>query len=85
MPHRKRGPSPLFPEVVETIALVLADHGRPPLPLGEATRVLGETGLDSLMLAEVLVRLEDRLKRDPFAAGFVDFRTIGELARLYEA
>jgi acyl carrier protein len=43
----------------------------------------GEILLDSLDLAGIVVELESITGKDPFSNGFVDFRTIGQLAELY--
>jgi hypothetical protein len=43
----------------------------------------GEILLDSLDLAGIVVELESITGKDPFSNGFVDFRTIGQLADLY--
>jgi acyl carrier protein len=45
----------------------------------------GPLEIDSLDLAALVVHLTDKTQRDPFADGFVEFRTVGELARLYAA
>jgi acyl carrier protein len=45
----------------------------------------GDLNLDSLDLAGIVVNLSDLTKKDPFAGGFIEFRTVGELARLYAA
>jgi acyl carrier protein len=45
----------------------------------------GDLSLDSLDLAGIVVNLSDLTERDPFAGGFIEFRTAGELARLYAA
>jgi acyl carrier protein len=39
--------------------------------------------MDSLDLAVLVVELEERIGKDPFKDGFVNFRTAGELADLY--
>lgn len=70
--------------VIEVIEDVLRDKLQEPPPMNADTVVLAETGLDSLDLAVVVIRMEERTGRDPFHAGFIHFRTIGELARLYE-
>lgn len=70
--------------VAETIAQVLREAGKSAPQLDGNCRVLGETGLDSLGLAEVVMRLEDKFGRDPFENGFIHFGTIEELARLYD-
>ena len=43
----------------------------------------GDLPIDSLDLASLVRELEDITGHDPFKDGFVDFRTAGELARLY--
>jgi acyl carrier protein len=43
----------------------------------------GGLPLDSLDLAGLVVELENATGIDPFREGFVNFRTAGELARLY--
>lgn len=70
--------------VIEVIQAVLRDKSHEPPPLNADTVVLSGAGLDSLDLAVVVIRLEERTGHDPFNAGFIHFRTIGELARLYE-
>ena len=50
----------------------------------ESTRLLGGgLPVDSLDLATIVLQLETITGQDPFKAGFVNFRTVGELARLY--
>ncbi|MBX2811523.1 MAG: hypothetical protein KTR25_06930 [Myxococcales bacterium] len=55
------------------------------LPTLEADSDLlgGQFPIDSLDLASLVTDLEQLTKNDPFRAGFVNFRTAGELARLY--
>ncbi|MEL7371395.1 MAG: phosphopantetheine-binding protein [Myxococcota bacterium] len=43
----------------------------------------GELPIDSLDLASLVRDLEEITGHDPFADGFIEFRTAGELARLY--
>jgi acyl carrier protein len=43
----------------------------------------GSLGIDSLDLAGLVVDLQTSTGLDPFAAGFVNFRTAGELADLF--
>lgn len=54
-------------------------------PKIEATTELlgGGVGMDSLDLAVLVRELEESMGFDPFADGFVEFRTAGELAKLY--
>ena len=70
--------------VVEISAEILADKGAAACELGSGTRV-ADAGLDSLDLATLVVRMEERVGRDPFSSGEVtEFpRTFGELAALY--
>jgi acyl carrier protein len=50
----------------------------------ESTRLLGgELPIDSLDLATLVVELEQVTGHDPFQSGFIEFRTVGELSRLY--
>lgn len=43
----------------------------------------GSLPLDSLDLAAIVVELESATGRDPFREGFINFRTVGDLVRLY--
>lgn len=56
----------------------------------EQTAVAGDTLLlggalqiDSLDLAAIVVNLSEQCDKDPFSEGFIEFRTVGELAQLY--
>ncbi len=71
-------------QIIDTIRQVMAQNGHEECDLSQETDILGGTSLDSLALAELIVLLEEKTKKDPFANGFVNFRTIGELARLYD-
>jgi len=52
--------------------------------VGESMQVLGgDLPIDSIDLASVVLELETRTGYDPFKAGFINFRQVGELARLY--
>ena len=54
--------------------------------LTEDTALLdGALSIDSLDLAQVVLELQSITGRDPFAAGFIEFRTVGELAALFTA
>jgi acyl carrier protein len=49
------------------------------------TRMLGgELPLDSLDVAVIVIDMQQQVGVDPFASGFVEFYTIGELASLYQ-
>jgi hypothetical protein len=43
----------------------------------------GNLRIDSLDLAMLVRELEELNGHDPFAGGFIEFRTAGELAKLY--
>ena len=49
----------------------------------EATLLGGELPLDSLDLATVLIEMQEQVGQDPFASGFMEFRTIGDLVNIY--
>lgn len=71
--------------VIETIHEVLKENGHDPVPLKPSTNLLHETALDSMGLAVVVLRLEERTGLDPFVTGFKLFQTVEELAALYES
>jgi len=52
---------------------------------GETLILGGHLPVDSLDLAAIVVELESCTGCDPFSKGFVDFRTVGELVRLYSS
>lgn len=70
---------------IETfITEALRDKGLQVPELRDNTELLGgELGIDSLDLAAIVIRLSEWVGRDPFESGFIEFRTIGELAGLY--
>lgn len=73
--------------IIEEIALVLREAGKNPPAMGDATSLMrGGLGLDSMDFAVLVVRLEQRLKCDPFnSAALEKFpTTVGELVALYE-
>lgn len=68
----------------DRLAALLRERGQECPELSPDTRLLGaELPIDSLDLAVLVVELEQLTGRDPFHEGFVEFRTIGELSRLY--
>ncbi len=71
--------------VKETVLEVMEENGLSPISLEGSTHILQDTGLDSLALAVIVVKLEEKTEKDPFEEGFVTFNTIDELAALYEA
>jgi hypothetical protein len=64
---------------------VAVEHGRTLVPLTEDTKLL-ESGLDSLGLAVVVMRLADSLGIDPLssAESAAPSTTFGEFVRMYE-
>jgi acyl carrier protein len=58
----------------------------PHVALTEDTALLdGANPIDSLDLAQIVLELQSMTGRDPFEAGFIEFRTVGELASLFAA
>ncbi len=56
-----------------------------PQPTPDSVLLNADLPLDSLDLATLIVTLEERTGREPFAHGFRMFHTLGELAALFEA
>jgi len=65
---------------------VAHEHGRTLTPLTDETKLL-ESGLDSVGLAVVVIRLADSLGIDPFGCGksAASPVTFGEFVRMYES
>jgi hypothetical protein len=72
--------------VARELRQVAVEHGRTLAPLTDETKPL-ESGLDSLDLPVVLMRLADSLDFDPFASGrsVASPVTFGEFVRMYES
>jgi acyl carrier protein len=70
---------------MEQMAQVAREHGKILTPLSDDVALL-DSGLDSLGIAVLVARLEDRLGVDPFTtADDVQFPvTIGDFVRAYE-
>jgi len=63
---------------------ILTDKGETSSPITADVELLGGAiAIDSLDLAMLVRELEDVVGHDPFKDGFIDFRTAGELAKLY--
>lgn len=63
---------------------ILADKGAPAGEIAAETPLLdGPLDIDSLDLATLVVALEEKTGKTPFANGFVLFHTAGELAALF--
>jgi acyl carrier protein len=75
-------------QVLEQIGAIvtrtLKDKGVTAPPITADIELLsGSLKFDSLDLAMLVRELEDVVGHDPFAEGFIEFRTAGELAKLY--
>jgi acyl carrier protein len=70
-----------FEEIVRSI---FAAKKLPAPAIRDETLLLdGTIPIDSLDLAEIVVRMTEACRCDPFKDGFVPFQTAGELIRLY--
>jgi hypothetical protein len=70
--------------IVRQFEQVAAEHGRTLVPLTDELRLL-ESGLDSLGLAVVAMRLADSLGIDPFTSASPEMPvTFGDFVRIYE-
>lgn len=72
-------------EVITQIKQVAEEQGRALAPLNDDLPLL-DSGLDSLCLAVIIARLEDRLGVDPFSSSAdAPFpMTVGDLVNSYE-
>ncbi len=62
---------------------IAEDKGTSIGSVGADTILLGGIGLDSLDLAVIVVELQEITGKDPFQEGFIEFRTVHELAVLF--
>ena len=69
--------------VCEVIAEVIADGGRPPNTIEDSQTLRQDLALDSLDLAVIVVRLEQKLDADPFRRRRRQVRTVGDLVDAY--
>jgi acyl carrier protein len=71
--------------VIETtLNQILDGKGDARVTLHGDTELLdGALPIDSLDLAQIVLELQSLTGRDPFEAGFIEFRTVGELAALF--
>jgi acyl carrier protein len=77
-----------YPAVFQRLEDIIRDiataKGAAVPKLTESTLLLGDQlPIDSLDLASVVVQMEEATGYDPFSEGFIEFRTAGDLARLY--
>jgi acyl carrier protein len=71
-------------QITQITNRMLADKGLAEVTIAGDTELLGgEVGIDSLDLATLVRELEEFTGFDPFANGFIDFQTAGQLAKLY--
>jgi hypothetical protein len=70
--------------VINALNEVLNESWHQSFAFQDGTDLFRETQIDSLALALVIVKLEELTGKDPFKGGFISFRTVGELVRLYE-
>jgi acyl carrier protein len=73
--------------IERTLNQILEAKGRARVALTEDMLLLDEEALpiDSLDLAQIVLDLQSLTGRDPFEAGFIEFRTAGELASLFSS
>jgi acyl carrier protein len=63
---------------------ILQVKGAGPVQLADDTKLLGGSlPIDSLDLAQLVLELQKSTGKDPFANGFVNFESAGELSRLF--
>jgi acyl carrier protein len=76
--------SDILTVIEKQVGSILTSKGLPAPKISAATQLLGgEVGIDSLDLAVLVSELEGAIGHDPFRNGFIEFRTAGELAKLY--
>ncbi|PZO54454.1 MAG: acyl carrier protein [Alphaproteobacteria bacterium] len=74
----------ILAEISKAITQIMSDKGLPAPTVTADTELLGgELPIDSLDLAMLVREMEERVGFDPFQDGFIDFRTAGEMAKLY--
>lgn len=74
----------ILAEIVRVLGQTLEDKGLDvPQILAETELLGGDLEIDSLDLATLVREMEEIVGFDPFQDGFIEFRTAGELARLY--
>jgi acyl carrier protein len=77
------------PVVLDNITALLheLDLDEADIPTVEPTSTFPELGLDSLLLARLIIELGDALGVDPFdaeEASAADLRNVGDLVKVYE-
>ena len=75
-----------FELIQQELTQILIEKGAVAPVIGHDTVLLdGPLEIDSLDLATLVVVLEEKTGKTPFAQGFVLFHTAGELATLFDA
>lgn len=76
--------SEVLAEISKIVRRMLEDKGEEVATIDANTELLGGAiRIDSLDLAMLVLEMENVIGFDPFAEGFIEFRTAGELAKLY--
>jgi acyl carrier protein len=74
----------ILAEIGKAVGQIMSDKGLDAPAIGADTELLGgDLAIDSLDLAMLVREMEERVGFDPFQDGFIDFRTAGEMAKLY--
>ncbi len=74
-----------FELIQQELTQILVEKGVVAPVIGHDTVLLdGPLDIDSLDLATLVVQLEEKTGKTPFAQGFVLFHTAGELAALFD-
>ena len=74
----------ILSQIEKLVTDIVSAKGAKPAAIDATTELLGGgVGMDSLDLAVLVRELEETTGHDPFADGFIEFRTAGELAKLY--
>ncbi len=71
-------------QIQKLVGNILEQKGLDAATVDAGTELLGGSlGIDSLDLAMLVREMEEVAGFDPFQDGFIEFRTAGELAKLY--
>jgi acyl carrier protein len=73
--------------VTDHINALLLEIDEDDVPAAEAGHTFADLGLDSLMLARLIIELDDAAGVEPFRAAdasAADLRTVGDVVRVYE-
>lgn len=77
----------LVPKIIGLLVSRLEERGEGgelPQQLDGTTPLIGgQSPIDSLDLATIVIEMEELTGRDPFRDGFSEFRTVGDLAKLF--